>query len=390
LTAWSTFEADVTHLSQQGYGVVRAPDRTTFFVRGAWRGDRGLFQPTQLREGDYHFAELIELRAGSPDRQAVPCPHLGVGEQQCFGCPWMMIDYDAQLREKQHRVQYALARVGLVDAPVATIWPSPQLLQYRRRAQFKVDGQRLGYAGRQGLTIAAIEQCPILTPPLQGMLSKLRARLPEPLWRPDSAHIWNYIDIDEDCDPDRVILNRRRPFQQANAVQNEAMRAWLRTQLEDHARSSPILELFAGSGNFTEVLVDAGFERIITCEVGADAVTAAQEKQWTAVDAQRVDLYGRHAVKHVATAALDARILIANPPRDGLRAHWRLAQCLPALQSIFIVSCDPVTLAHDVRKLSQTGFRLRTVQPLDQMPHTPHVETLVFMERVALASGRER
>lgn len=374
----SIFEAEVTHLSNQGYGVVKGPHRITYFARGTWRGDVGLFQSTDERDGDYQFAELLTLLRSSRERQTPPCPHLGPGAAQCFGCPWMTVDYVAQLREKQHRVTYALQRVGLESLPVESIWGSPDLFHYRRRAQFKTDGETLGYSGRQGLCIAPIEACLILTPRMQGHLQRLKARLPEPSWQRGPSHIWNYLDLDEDSDPDDFQINRRRPFQQANAKQNEAMQRWVTEQLTSASRAGPVLELFAGSGNFTEVLVSLGFSQILALEVGAEAIATLQQKKWPGVKAQRMDLYNKQALPDIARLAADTHILLANPPRAGLGALWRLVPRLPALQTVILISCDPQSFANDARKLSEQGFQARCIQPLDQMPHTPHVEVIAL------------
>jgi len=375
------FEAEVTHLSQQGYGVVKGPDRGTWFVRGTWRGDYGLFRVTDERDGEYGFAEIVNVLRPSNERREAPCPHLGLGADQCFGCPWMMVDDASQLREKQHRVVYALERVGLREIPVETIWPSPHVLHYRRRAQFKTDGEILGYAGRQGLCIAPIEHCLVLTPNMEKQLQSLRTQLPEAAWKPGPGFNWNYLDIDEDTDTQQLVINRRRPFQQANAWQNEAMRSWVKAQLATSDRTQSVLELFAGSGNFTEVLVELGFASILAWEVGAEAIEQLQNKQWPGVTAQRMDLYSKQAAYGLARAAYQTTLLLANPPRAGLGSLWRLAQLLPALKTIILISCDPHSFAGDARRLIQQGFTAAVIQPLDQMPHTPHVEVIARFER---------
>ncbi|HET9238624.1 MAG TPA: hypothetical protein VFO10_15290 [Oligoflexus sp.] len=377
----SIFEAEVTHLSNQGYGVVKGPHRITYFVRGTWRGDVGRFQSTDERDGDYQFAELLTLVRPSPERQTPPCRHLGPGAAQCFGCPWMMVDYAAQLREKQHRVSYALQRVGLGSLAVENIWPSPDLYHYRRRAQFKTDGHILGYSGRQGLCIAPIEECMVLTPRMHEHLQSLKSRLPDASWQPGPGHIWNYLDLDEDSDPQDFQINRRRPFQQANAKQNEAMRNWVAERLHSKSKTEPVLELFAGAGNFTEVLVSLGFSRILALEVGAEAIETLQQKNWPGVEAQRMDLYSKQALPDIARVAADTRMMLANPPRAGLGTLWKLVPRLPALHTVIMISCDPQSFANDARKLTEQGFQARCIQPLDQMPHTPHVEVVACFTR---------
>jgi 23S rRNA (uracil1939-C5)-methyltransferase len=219
----------------------------------------------------------------------------------------------------------------------------------------------------------------ILSSTLRDVLKGLRGRLPEASWKPTEPHHWIFIDVDEDCHLESIVINRRRPFQQANKLQNVRMRTWI----EERARLAPgpLLELFAGSGNFTEVLVTTHHQSITAIEVAASAVQKLTERAWPQVQAKRLDLYKPTAVREIQQLYPDTATLVVNPPRDGLRQLARLPAGLPKLQDMLYISCDPGTLAQDLRRLVDQGFYLVTVQALDQMPHTPHVEVLVHLSR---------
>jgi 23S rRNA (uracil1939-C5)-methyltransferase len=75
-------------------------------------------------------------------------------------------------------------------------------------------------------------------------------------------------------------------------------------------------------------------------------------------------------------------VVVVDPPRAGLagKALRRLGEL--AAPRIVYVSCNPTTLASDVKVLqSEYGYRLERVQPLDMFPHTPHVETVSLLTR---------
>ena len=70
-----------------------------------------------------------------------------------------------------------------------------------------------------------------------------------------------------------------------------------------------------------------------------------------------------------------------DPPRAGLhpRVVARIAELGPA--RVVYVSCNPATLARDVKDFGQRGYRLTEVEPFDLFPHTPHVECVACLER---------
>jgi 23S rRNA (uracil1939-C5)-methyltransferase len=79
-----------------------------------------------------------------------------------------------------------------------------------------------------------------------------------------------------------------------------------------------------------------------------------------------------------------ADVVVVDPPRAGLagKALKRLGEIGAA--RIVYVSCNPTTLAGDVRRLREEyGYRLQRAKPVDMFPHTPHVETVSLLERDA-------
>lgn len=366
------FFARVEHLSSQGLGTVRDQAGRTYFVRAVWPGDEGIFRATEEREDRYQFAELLKLEKPSEERREIPCPHFGVGEHLCYGCPWILANEDAQAKRKIHRLRYAFERVGLDTTVIQDLWRAPEGFSYRSRAQFKTDGLRLGYAGLKGLAIAEIESCLTLTPRMREKFRQLKAELPQTAWQPEPPHIWNYLDIDEADHP--LVLNKRRPFQQVHQQQNLRMREWVKRETE----GDRILELFSGSGNLTEVLVREG-RTIEAFEVGKEAVEGLEAKHLPGVSAARMDLYKPKALH--ALKSFPPETLVVNPPRAGLLGLTRLTKFHATVKSIVYVSCDIQTLVSDLQKFRAQGFRLTAVQPVDQMPQTPHLEVLVRLDR---------
>jgi 23S rRNA (uracil1939-C5)-methyltransferase len=77
-------------------------------------------------------------------------------------------------------------------------------------------------------------------------------------------------------------------------------------------------------------------------------------------------------------------VAVVDPPRAGLsgKAVRRLGRI--AAPRIVYVSCNPTTLAGNVKQLAADwGYELRRARPVDMFPHTPHVETVALLERPA-------
>jgi len=375
------FTASVRDLASEGNGIVEHPNGQVFFVPGVWKGETGEFRITGFKKR-FGFAELVRLLEPAAERIEPACKHQGFGAGHCGGCPWQFVSYDAQLEVKESRVRRTLARLG-IDKAIKAILPSPQVFGYRNRAQFKSDGNILGYVAQGSKTIAAISDCPILSDHNRETLASLLASLPNRQFRPPQKGSWTTIDIDEDIGYNDVSVNRRRPFRQANSAQNERMRAWLSQCVADMDKGAPVLELFAGSGNFTQVLSLAGFEQILAVEGVREAVDNLNHRALSGVTTAIADLFSENSVRSLATTARATKVLVLDPPRDGFRHSDVLLQCCPQLSHILYISCDLATFSRDLQVFLEGGFTAQEVQPLDQFPHTPHVEILAWLSRPA-------
>ncbi|MAC35832.1 MAG: hypothetical protein CME38_19845 [Haliea sp.] len=386
------FTARVRDLASDGSGIVPHPDGQVFFVPGVWPGEFAQFRVSGFRKR-HGFAQLVALEEAHPERMQPPCVHHGVGPGHCGGCPWQFMSYPAQLAAKEARVRQALAGLGL-DTEVRPVLPSPLTLGYRNRAQLKSDGQSLGYVASNSRQLVDVQDCPILSRHNRETLATLRERLPEAAWRPARKQDWTTLDIDEDLAVGQASINSRRPFQQGNSAQNQRMRDWLRQTVDALPGDWPVVELFAGSGNFTEVLSARGFAHILAVEGQGEAIDRLAARNLPGVRSLACNLFQAAGLAQTRQALAKPRLLVLDPPRDGFALMPEALAGWKSLAVVLYIACDVATFRRDVRHLLEAGFTTEAIQPLDLFPHTPHVELMASfqrpMKRPRSASSKDR
>lgn len=154
--------------------------------------------------------------------------------------------------------------------------------------------------------------------------------------------------------------------------------------IRQEPRANNVVDLYCGMGTFSLAFAAAG-ARVLGVEENAHAVAEAVANaklngfgERCSFQAARVEEFATSKRGSNALEAVD--LVFLDPPRKGsdeltLRA---IARARP--QRIGYLSCDPATLARDLKLLVSNGYRLGRVQPLDMFPQTGHVETLAFLQ----------
>ncbi|MGE3608800.1 MAG: class I SAM-dependent RNA methyltransferase [Bacteriovoracaceae bacterium] len=373
------FHSVVRDLSHKGLGVVDHPDGRVFFVRGVWPGDAGLFQISEDAQ-KYDEAKLVELTKVSKQRVDVPCPYRGVGPGKCGGCPWMIAEYPAQLDFKLKRLRHALEKRKLYPH-LNPIIASDKIFNYRNRIQLKTNGQVLGYVSEGTSQIAPVEDCLILNKKLNEIFHQVRQTLPREDFKPTGSHTWSYLDLDDEMNFEDLKLNKRRPFKQGNTEQNSKMQEWIIQKFIDIPRHSPVIDLFCGSGNFTEVLSRMGFENILAVEVQGVALEELRKKKLVGVRVLDLDINEKGSWAKIAKHQPHAKAILIDPPREGLEKRKGLFKYLDNLQTIFYISCELDTFSRDAADFEKNLWKTEEITPLDLFPHTPHVEILSVFKK---------
>lgn len=349
-------------LAAGGDAIARAPDGRVIFVQGACPEEQVRVEVVKDNK-TFLRARVIEVIAAGASRVSPRCEHFGV----CGGCTLQHVSAEAQRASKEAVVFETVARIGgIAEPPKKDPTWSGAPYAYRSRARVAVTREAIGYRKLDSREVVDVETCPILTPAVQAELTALRRRGSEP-GDPQAKRAASPASGAGSADllrayPGEAELGGAGPgvFAQSNDEGNEAMVSHVRALAEG---ATKVLELYAGSGNFTRVLPG----NVHAIESNAAATKLAQKR---GLDIETADVE-----RALRTAQPVYDLIVLDPPRTGATAKV-LEQILRLRAArIIYVSCDPATFSRDVRTLS-AAYRLDRLRAFDLYPQTSHVEVI--------------
>ena len=358
-----------------GKGVGRAQGKAVFVpytIEGELVSVEVVREKKQFAE-----AELVEVKESSPHRVEPQCPYFG----RCGGCTYQHVSYEHQLAIKWRQVRDALQRIGkLKDIPMRPIIPSPRQYAYRNRITVHAQDGVIGFFRRDSHTLLDIERCPISRDEVNRALAELRAQ----------THV-------RDGHYTLRASASARVFSQTN---DEVANA-LRDLIVDLVRPNQqlLIDAYCGSGFFAKALLDK-FERVIGIDwdrfaIGAACETATEKEVYIAgdVESELQQVGAVHLNRTVSANDVQASrlrsiaptTLIVDPPATGLSEAVRKAIVNLPPTALIYISCNPPTLARDLREL-QDQFIIESVTPLDMFPQTAEIEVAASLRAVPPAS----
>lgn len=389
------------------------------FVRHALPGELVRARVTEGRDGDrYLRADAVEILRASPDRVVPPCVLAGPGG--CGGCDLQHANPAAQRKWKAAVLVEALRRIGNLDhdVEVEELPDAPGGAGWRTRARFAVDDAgRLGMRRHRSHQVVPVAECFIAHPGVAetGALGSVwtdttevevvvassgdravvvRGKVghkgvrPRPSAQPpveDQVSMLTYWPPGVSA-AERVVesvagRNYAVPaggFWQvhpaAASTLVEAVRAALRPE-----PGEILLDLYSGAGLFAGALahlVSPG-GRVIAVESDAAAVAAARDNL---LGMPGVEVLAERVNGALADGLPAADLVVLDPPRTGVGAEVVAAITARSPRRIAYVSCDPATLARDLRTFAEHGYALVGLRAFDLFPHTHHVEALAVLD----------
>lgn len=176
-----------------------------------------------------------------------------------------------------------------------------------------------------------------------------------------------------------------RSFYQVNPVQTEILYAKAKefALLGEEGKIGRLIDAYCGTGTIGLTMADS-CESVIGVELNGDAVCDA-EKNAELNGVKNAQFFCADAgefMTELSRKKEKADVVITDPPRAGCSREFLQSLIKLSPRKIVYVSCNPETLARDLRFLSKRGYRPIKIQPVDMFPFTRHLETVVLLSKL--------
>lgn len=421
-------ELHIERLVYGGKGLGRY-NNMVVFVPDVITGEQALVE-IRTRKKDYAEAELIKVLEPSPHRITPPCPIY----HDCGGCQWMHMDYQFQVQAKREIVAETLKRgLKTEDSAVLPLIPSSTPLNYRQRAQFKVQYEnsyyQIGYYKRETHHLVDVDECLLLRPLLNKALKKIRLLL-------NSGKITQFTNLKEmhmHCSSDEMAIvfilyadgiskdelnnlfkeiketvsetagiifidkYKKRIIDGNPFIEEELQGISFRisadsfSQIDWEQNKSLVklaldyigskkynngLDLFCGIGNFT-LFIAKNADNVIGIDSGKTAIDDAEYNSKKNLIKNTSFMYNdvKHRMASLLAEGSCFDLVLIDPPRTGVGKESvnLIADFQPS--KIIYISCNPVTLSRDIVYFKAKGYEIKRLQAVDMFPQTYHIET---------------
>lgn len=405
--------------------------RKSVFVPFTIDGERAEVRLTEEKPG-FARGHLERVLSPSPHRIDPGCPYFS----QCGGCHYQQMTYEHQLAAKAEILKETLLRTAKAELPVPLQTHASPPWNYRNRTRLRLRTVpfALGYYQFASHDLLPVEKCPISSPLINraiaavwelGRVGKLNGNLAE-------------VEFFSNHDDARLLIelyaanaNGRRQLESSAEALASALpeiagvalfvgaskpghapvepqllaafgddsivyevsdfhyrvsagsffqtnRHLVGTMVDlalTHHRGHHALDLYAGTGLFSLPLNDR-FDRVTAVESAPSSIADLEENATPGIEATHSD-----TEEFVTRERIAADLVLVDPPRAGLGERVARALGKSGAKKLVYVSCDPATLARDLRLLLESGFRIEQAHLVDLFPQTFHIESIFHLAR---------
>ncbi len=411
------YDTEVIGLENEAQGVCKI-NGMIVFVPKVLVGEKIRIRITEIKKNFARGKVAIVLEE-SKERVESKCPYY----EECGGCDLRHQTMDENLKFKREKVYNALKRIGKIDIEVEKCVPSFKNDNYRNKASFKVENDRIGFYKEATYQLTDIKECLLVENEINDCLKEVRnyiknnknkinsitikygnarGKLLIDIYSLDEEDI-KIVDFLIDRVPylktavfnDKVIYGKgyieeisnglmfdvsSKSFFQVNSMQAEKL---YDTAIKSAklSKNDAALDLYCGTGTIT-MIVSKYVKKVIGIEIVEDAIINAKQNM-NINNINNINFICGDATKEISKIKEKIDVIFVDPPRKGMdrKAISIMKKINP--KKIIYISCNPVTMARDISYLTDL-YDVKKVIPFDMFPNTSHVECVSVLHRKSL------
>lgn len=319
---------------------------------------------------NFSEAQLVNILDKSPQRVTPVCPYY----YSCGGCNMMHMNYDTQLKSKVEFVQNLLLRNGKLSNIDVDIIPSKPL-SYRNRVQVHSDGHIVGFKERAGNRIIPIKSCPIAVNGINEYFTSATGE--KSIERMVLFGEENWFSKDVSDEEIHITLNQKEIYFKSSLFfqSNVSMLSPMSDHLNRFVTGDSLFDLYSGVGLLSSMVEDK-FKKIQAVEINR-FVEPYIRRNITA----ELEFFPLSLEKWVSQRKkCSADTIMIDPPRTGLSKKVRDYLNKSKADVIIYVSCDPATMARDLKDIVADKYIIEDFKLFDFYPQTSHMEAVAVLK----------
>lgn len=397
------FEVKIERLDHQGRGICKINNKITFVPNALI--DEIINVELIEQKKKYNIGKVVNYIKKSDLRVNPICPYY----ELCGGCDLMHLSYSEQLKYKHDKIKNIFSKYTEIDLNLIKDIVYDKQYNYRNKGTFKIN-EKIGYYQKNSHKIISIDKCYLVDDKINEIINILNnyklKNIKEVIIKSSDNEILvifkgknvdkKIIDVLKDKVTGIVLYDKQyktiygkgkiqntigeykflispEAFFQVNNNIAKKMYDKISSYLNNE---NNVLDLYSGTGSIG-IYVSKFVKNIVSVEINKYASLDALENK-KINNVSNIDFICDD-VANVIDRFSNIDTVIVDPPRSGL--DNKTIEYLKKIGSknIIYVSCDPLTLARDIKNLSDK-YEVKEVTPFDMFPNTYHVECVCILK----------
>jgi len=354
---------EIKALDYYGRGIIKENDKV-IFVNNALVGEIVEINIIKNKK-KYMEANVSSYIKQSPLRTQPPCPYYN----KCGGCNIMHMPYDEQLKFKENKVKETMYKFK-INTIIKPIIPTKQF-NYRNKITLQVEN-KIGLYEKQSNKIVEIKKCLLVDEKINKIIKNIKNYNGKQIVIRANNEEARIVENDLFANKMKnfnLVMSKSSFFQ----VNSEGMIKLYDKVLEyaDVDKNSNVLDLFCGIGTIG-IYISPYCKKVLGIEINEQAIENANINKKNN-NIENIRFIAGDVEKIIKEIDFQPNIVIVDPPRSGLDKNCIEKLLNLKVKKIVYVSCDVITLARDLSKLSSV-YNVTEITPVDMFANTYHVE----------------